>query len=53
MILPSKDVTSIKIRECVNVYIAHIPHDLTKEEADKINRVIMALVNTDSESGKP
>lgn len=45
MILPSIDVTPIRIRDNVSVLIAHLPHDLTHEEADKINRVIMAHVN--------
>lgn len=38
-------VTPIKIREDVMVRIAHLPHDLTKEEADKIVKIIMAHVN--------
>lgn len=45
MILPSKDVTPIVIREDVTVLIAHLPHDLTLQEADKIDRIIMAHVN--------
>lgn len=44
MILPSKDITPIRIRENLQVLVAHLPHDLTKDEADKINRVIIAFV---------
>lgn len=44
MLLPSKDVTPIRIRDNLQVLIAHLPHDLTKEEAEKIKRVVMAHV---------
>jgi hypothetical protein len=44
MLLPSKDVTPIRIREDLQILVAHLPHDLTSEEADKINRVIMAHI---------
>lgn len=46
MILPSKDITPIRIRDNLQVLFAHLPHDLTNVEADKINRVIMAHVKT-------
>ena len=52
MLLPSKDVTPIRIRDGLHVLVAHLPHNLTVEEADKINRVIMAHVNTDSKNGE-
>lgn len=44
MLLPSKDVTPIRIRDDLQVLVAHLPHDLTKDESDKINRVIIAHV---------
>lgn len=40
MLLPSKDVTPIRLRDDVTVLIVHLPHDLTKVEADKISRII-------------
>lgn len=46
MILPSKDITPIRIRDNLQVLVAHLPHDLTKEEANKINRVICAHVKS-------
>ena len=47
MLLPSKDVTPIRIRDDLQVLVANLPHDLTKEEADKINRVIMWIMTSD------
>lgn len=39
-------VLPIKIRDDIIVRVAHLPHDLTKKEADKIIRIIMAHVNS-------
>lgn len=38
-------VMPVRIREDVIVCIARLPHDLTKEEANKIAKVILAYVN--------
>jgi hypothetical protein len=40
---PPVEILPIQIREDLNVQIAGIPHDLTKAEADKIARVVMAM----------
>jgi hypothetical protein len=40
---PPIDILPIQIREDVTVQIAGIPHDLTREEAAKIARVVLAL----------
>lgn len=45
MILPSKDVTPIRIRDDLQILVAHLPYDLTTEEADKIVKIIMAFVD--------
>ena len=50
MALFNDGVVPIKIREDVTVGIAHLPHDLTEAEADKIIRVIMAHAATVSDS---
>ena len=42
------DIFPIQIREDLVVRFAHIPNDLTQGEADKICRVIQALVKDDS-----
>lgn len=41
---PPIDILPIQIREDVTVQIAGIPHDLTREEAEKIARVVLAMV---------
>jgi len=38
-------IVPIQIREDVTVRLARLPHDLTKAEAEKIGRVVMALVD--------
>jgi hypothetical protein len=40
---PPIDILPVQIREDVTVQIAGIPHDLTREEAAKIARVVLAL----------
>lgn len=41
---PPSDILPIRIRPDLTVQIAHIPHDLTEKEAQKIAAVIMAMV---------
>lgn len=41
-------IIPIQIRPELVVRIAHIPHDLTKTEAEKIARVVMALVKPEA-----
>lgn len=36
-------IVPIQIREDLTVRIGRIPHDLTKAEAEKIGRVVLAL----------
>ena len=45
MIMLTDGVLPVKIRENVVVAVAHLPHDLTKAEAEKISRVILSLVS--------
>jgi hypothetical protein len=40
---PPIDILPIQIREDLTVQIAGIPHDLTREEAEKIARVVLAM----------
>jgi len=40
---PPIEILPIQIRDNVTVQIAGIPHDLTKTEAEKIARVVLAL----------
>jgi hypothetical protein len=40
---PPIDILPIQIREDLTVQIAGIPHDMTKAEADKIARVVLAM----------
>jgi hypothetical protein len=50
---PPIDILPIQIREDVTVQIAGIPHDLTREEAQKIARVVLALAEPDHECWIP
>jgi hypothetical protein len=43
---PPIDILPIQIRPDLIVQIAGIPHDLTREEAEKIARVVMAMART-------
>ena len=46
------DIMPIKIRDDLIVRIAQIPHDLTKEEAERISRVVLALANKDQNNNR-
>jgi hypothetical protein len=44
---PPVDIIPIQIRAALTVQIAGIPHDLTREEAEKIARVVLAMAMPD------
>jgi hypothetical protein len=48
--MPPIDILPIQIRPGLTVQIAGIPHDLTREEAEKIARVVMAMAMPDEVS---
>lgn len=45
MAFDQSDIIPIQIRPDLIVRIAHIPHDLTKLEAQRISGVVLAMAN--------
>jgi hypothetical protein len=48
----SAGLIPIPLRDRVTVYIANLPADLGREEAERISRVIRAYARNDDESGR-
>lgn len=53
MALFNDGVIPIQIRDDVTVGVAHLPPDLSKEEAERVSRIIIAHAITQSNVAQP